>query len=132
MSTARGSDQCRSGGDDPGGPIQPGLEGFFAQAAPRGELAKLMAAFTRDFTATGTLAVNGTYTLQSATLENLFAEPKVEATFSIDQGVLNNVDLVVVGHHLVLLRWEYSETMPDPDNVTQHGVTRFRALINNP
>ena len=68
------------------------VEGDFS--VTNGDLAKLMAMFTRDFSATGQLNTSATYALQGTTLENLFAEPKVEATFNIDRGVLNNVDLV--------------------------------------
>ena len=68
------------------------VEGDFS--VTNGELAKLMAGFTRDFSATGQLAVNATYALQSAKLQDLFADPKVEATFNIEKGTLNNVDVV--------------------------------------
>jgi hypothetical protein len=59
-----------------------------------GDLSKLMPVFTRDFAAAGQLSANANFTLQGTTLENLFAEPKVEATFNIEKGTLNNVDLV--------------------------------------
>jgi hypothetical protein len=68
------------------------IEGDFA--VTNGELAQLLAGFTRDFTATGTLHANATYTLQGTTLQNLFAEPRVEATFNIEKGAINNVDIV--------------------------------------
>jgi uncharacterized protein involved in outer membrane biogenesis len=59
-----------------------------------GELAALMSMFTRDFTASGSVNVNATYALRGTTLENLFAEPRVEANFNIERGELNNVDIV--------------------------------------
>jgi hypothetical protein len=59
-----------------------------------GDLALLMAAFTRDFTATGTVNANATFTLQGAALKNLFADPKVDGTFTIERGELTNVDIV--------------------------------------
>ena len=68
------------------------IEGDFT--VTNGELAQLMSGFTRDFSATGTLHANVNYTLQGTTLQNLFAEPKVEATFNIEKGVINNVDIV--------------------------------------
>jgi hypothetical protein len=68
------------------------LEGDFT--VTNGELAQLLSGFTRDFSATGTLHANVSYALQGTTLQNLFAEPKVEATFNIEKGVINNVDIV--------------------------------------
>jgi hypothetical protein len=68
------------------------IEGGFTVA--NGELAQLLSGFTRDFTATGTLHANVSYALQGTTLQNLFAEPSVEATFNIEKGVINNVDIV--------------------------------------
>jgi hypothetical protein len=59
-----------------------------------GDLSKLMPAFTHDFIALGQLAVNATYSFQGTSLENLFADPKLTATFNIDRGSLNNVDVV--------------------------------------
>ncbi len=68
------------------------VEGDFT--VTNGELAQLLSDFTRDFTATGTLHANVSYVLQGTTLQNLFAEPRVEATFNIEKGAINNVDIV--------------------------------------
>jgi hypothetical protein len=68
------------------------VEGDFA--VTNGELAQLMASFTRDFTASGTLTANATFALQGTTLQNLFADPRVEASFNIEKGSINNVDLI--------------------------------------
>ncbi len=68
------------------------VDGDFTVA--NGELPKLMAIFTRDFNVTGQLAANGTYTIQGPTLEKLFTESKVDATFNIEKGTLSNVDIV--------------------------------------
>jgi hypothetical protein len=68
------------------------VEGSFT--VTNGDLAQLLSSFTRDFSATGTLQANVSYALQGTTLQNLFAEPRVEATFNIEKGVLNNVDIV--------------------------------------
>jgi uncharacterized protein involved in outer membrane biogenesis len=68
------------------------LEGDFT--VTNGELAQLLSGFTRDFSATGTLHANVSYALQGTTLQNLFAEPRVEATFNIEKGAINNVDIV--------------------------------------
>jgi hypothetical protein len=68
------------------------MEGDFSVA--NGELAQLLADFTRDFTATGTLHANVTYAAQSPKLQSLFTQPAVEATFNIEKGVINNIDIV--------------------------------------
>jgi hypothetical protein len=68
------------------------LEGDFA--VTNGELAQLMANFTRDFSATGTLTANITYALEGTTLQNLFADPRVEASFNIEKGAINNIDII--------------------------------------
>jgi hypothetical protein len=68
------------------------LEGDLA--VTNGELAQLMANFTRDFSASGTLTANATYVVQGATLQNLFADPRVEASFNIEKGSINNVDII--------------------------------------
>jgi len=68
------------------------LEGDFA--VTNGELAQLMANFTRDFSATGTLTANITYALEGTTLQNLFADPRVEASFNVEKGSINNVDII--------------------------------------
>jgi len=72
------------------GPIR--VEGDFSIA--NGDLGPLLSDFTRDFTATGTLHANITYAAQSQKLQSLFAQPAVEATFNIEKGVINNVDIV--------------------------------------
>jgi len=63
-------------------------------AVTNGELAQLMANFTRDFSATGTLTANITYALEGTNLQNLFADPRVEASFNVEKGSLNNIDIV--------------------------------------
>jgi hypothetical protein len=68
------------------------LEGDFA--VTNGELAQLMASFTNDFTASGTLTANVTYATQGKTLQNLFDDPRVEASFNIEKGSINNVDII--------------------------------------
>ena len=68
------------------------VEGDFA--VTNGELAQLMANFTRDFSATGTLTANITYALEGTNLQNLFADPRVEASFNVEKGSLNNIDIV--------------------------------------
>jgi len=43
---------------------------------------------------------------------------------------LHNVELTLgVDYHNVLLQYVGSQTFVEPDNVTRHGVIRFRALI---
>jgi len=84
----------------------------------KGDFTKLLGTFTRDFSSTGTLAANGSVVLQSATLENLFSEPRVDATFSLDQGVLNNVDLA------------RALQSPSRDGV-RGGTTRFNTITGS-
>jgi uncharacterized protein involved in outer membrane biogenesis len=59
-----------------------------------GDLGQLLARFTREFSASGTLSANMTYVVQGSTLSGLFNNPRLEASFNIEKGVLNNVDLV--------------------------------------
>ncbi len=59
-----------------------------------GDLASLMTAFTRDFSATGNVTANGSIALQAPSLKTVFADPKVDATFTVERGELNNVDIV--------------------------------------
>jgi uncharacterized protein involved in outer membrane biogenesis len=59
-----------------------------------GRLQELLPAYTRDFSATGSLTTNGSYILQGKSLKSLFDTAEAEARFSIDIGELNNVDLV--------------------------------------
>jgi hypothetical protein len=92
------------------------VEGEFN--ATKVDLSRAMAPFTRDFTATGTLNTNGTYALQSASLDSLFAEPRVEANFSIEGGTLNNVDVV------------RAIQSPSRDGV-RGGNTRFNTLTGS-
>jgi hypothetical protein len=68
------------------------VEGDFTVV--NGELAQLMSSFTRDFTASGTLTANATYALAGTNLQNLFADPRVEASFNIEKGAINNVDII--------------------------------------
>ncbi|UCF74965.1 MAG: hypothetical protein JSU71_11985 [Betaproteobacteria bacterium] len=68
------------------------LEGDFNLS--NGEVKDLLRVFTDIFTANGSLNLNGTYALQSETIEGLFDNPRVQATFNIENGVLNNVDIV--------------------------------------
>ncbi len=59
-----------------------------------GRMNQLMPAFTRDFTASGTLSLTANYTLSGATLQTLFDDVRLEGPFSIAGGELNNVDIV--------------------------------------
>ena len=42
--------------------------------------------------------------------------------------LLHRADLILVGHKLVILRFDFSETLREVDGLTYHGVMRFRAL----
>jgi hypothetical protein len=59
-----------------------------------GDLNRLLAAFTSDFTATGQLTTSGTYSLQGPSLKELFSNSRAEATFNLEKGTLSNVDVV--------------------------------------
>lgn len=41
---------------------------------------------------------------------------------------LHDVSLTAVDHHIVNLRFEFSEVRADPQSDTLHGITRFRAI----
>jgi hypothetical protein len=41
---------------------------------------------------------------------------------------LDQANLSISGHSLVLLRFEFSSTFLDPDGLTRHGVQRFRVI----
>jgi uncharacterized protein involved in outer membrane biogenesis len=68
------------------------MQGTFALT--NGDLGQLMAAFTRNFSANGTVSANGSYALQGDTVAALLSNARVEATFNIEKGSLGNVDLV--------------------------------------
>ena len=42
---------------------------------------------------------------------------------------LTRQPLVLDGHDLITIEFEYSEVVLDPDGITRHGVLRFRALV---
>jgi uncharacterized protein involved in outer membrane biogenesis len=58
-----------------------------------GEVGPLLASFT-GFSMSGSVTTSGTFSFQGASLKNLFGEPKAEATFTVERGELNNVDIV--------------------------------------
>ena len=45
---------------------------------------------------------------------------------------LDRASLSVTGHTLVDIRYEFSDTMPDPDGLTQHGIQRFKIFTTKP
>ncbi len=46
--------------------------------------------------------------------------------------VLDKAALLVSGHTLVDLRFEFSDTIPQDDGFTRHGVMRFKAKTTKP
>ncbi|MGA0033249.1 MAG: AsmA-like C-terminal region-containing protein [Burkholderiales bacterium] len=58
------------------------------------QLQHLIPAFTREFLALGSVNMNGSFALQGKTLKTLFDAAETEATFTVDVGEMNNVDLV--------------------------------------
>ncbi|MGE0557290.1 MAG: AsmA-like C-terminal region-containing protein, partial [Burkholderiales bacterium] len=58
------------------------------------QLQQLLPAFTREFLALGSATMNGSFALQGKTLKTLFETSETEATFTVNVGEMNNVDLV--------------------------------------
>lgn len=44
--------------------------------------------------------------------------------------ILNDAKLTVPGHVLVWLHFEFSQTLPDSDGVTYHGIARYNAITH--
>jgi len=57
------------------------------------ELVAALKAFTGKFRATGHIDTSGRYAMQSASLDRLFGDPRVEAAFKVERGEIDNVDL---------------------------------------
>ena len=57
------------------------------------DLAPLVVIFARNFVANGTLNSKGRYTLQAQTPDKLFDAARVESSFTVNKGSLNNMDL---------------------------------------
>lgn len=43
--------------------------------------------------------------------------------------LLHDTTLTVTGFNLINLRFEFIDTLQDPDGITRHGVMRFRAVM---
>ncbi len=81
---------------------------------------------TKDFDTKTEQGMEQTLTIHSWSQYQGMMEVKqimAEVTAALDRQ-----SLALTGHRLVLLRFEFSETMLDPDGLTRHGVQRFRAL----
>lgn len=46
------------------------------------------------------------------------------------KGTLHEQMVTVLGHRLVLLRWEFAASFLEEDGLTRHGVMRFRSLTH--
>lgn len=57
-------------------------------------MATLMPAFTRNFSASGTLRLNANYSLTADTLRSLFDGVHMDGGFAVASGELNNIDIV--------------------------------------
>ena len=68
-----------------------GLSGNFEAGGL--ELAPVIVIFARNFIASGTLDTRGRYSMQAKTPEGLFEAPRVEGSFNVSRGSLNNMDL---------------------------------------
>ena len=44
--------------------------------------------------------------------------------------LLHDADLAVTGHALVSIRFQFGETFRDPDGITYHGFSRYRAVTH--
>ncbi|HEV7820135.1 MAG TPA: AsmA-like C-terminal region-containing protein, partial [Burkholderiales bacterium] len=58
------------------------------------DLSAVLAGFTRDLNATGTMDTALKFYAQGQTVDDLFAAPRVSGTFALQKGTLNNIDLV--------------------------------------
>ncbi|MGH8743181.1 MAG: AsmA-like C-terminal region-containing protein [Burkholderiales bacterium] len=58
------------------------------------DLKPVLNIFARNFSMTGKLDTRGSYTMRAQQPEKLFEAPRVEGTFTITRGTLNNMDLV--------------------------------------
>ncbi len=58
------------------------------------DLTSALAGFTRDFNASGILETAFKFSAQGQTPSELFAAPRVNGNFTLQKGVLNNIDLV--------------------------------------
>ena len=59
-----------------------------------GDIGVLLPAFTREFQSSGTLDLEGKFSSQGATLDELFSAPTMNSTLTATRGSLNNLDLV--------------------------------------
>ena len=58
------------------------------------DLGQLLPAFASGFSATGTLDTNVKFASQGQKPAELFAAPRLDATFTLRKGVINNVDMM--------------------------------------
>ena len=83
-------------------------------------------ATARDFDCKSSDGMEQTLTIHTWSRYRGLKETKqimAEIVNALDQANLN-----IAGHSLVLLRFEFSATFLDPDGLTRHGVQRFRAI----
>ena len=59
-----------------------------------GRLNQLMPFFTRNFTSSGTVTLSATYAMSATTVNTLFENLRLDGSFSVAGGELNNVDIV--------------------------------------
>ncbi|MFO0439104.1 MAG: AsmA-like C-terminal region-containing protein, partial [Betaproteobacteria bacterium] len=89
------------------------VEGEFSIENAR--LQELITAYTREFSASGSLKARGSFVLQGNSLKTLFDSSETEANFTLNSGELGNVDLV------------RAMQSPDPGG-TRGGKTKFDSL----
>ena len=82
----------------------------------------------RDWSAVGIVGVEATLILHAWSRAR--GRKEVKQILSEIHRVLHDADLTVPGHHLLYLRFEFSESRLDTDGFTYHGISFFRAVTN--
>ena len=82
----------------------------------------------RDWSVVGTSGAETTLLLHVWSRER--GRKKVKQILAEVRRILDDADLAVTGHALVLLRFQQSRNFLDVDGATYHGVTQFRALTH--
>jgi len=71
--------------------------------------------------------VNGqVHTITLHAFDRREGRSRVKQVIGAIYDALHDAELVVSGQHTVFCFWEFSGSVPDPDVLTQHEVTRFR------
>jgi hypothetical protein len=109
------------------------LAGHFALQGAN--LKTVLQPFTRLFNASGTINLTGTYALAGSDVQTLFVHPRVDARFTIDHGMLENVDILRAArqpHHQDVRGGrttfdELSGTLSAAQGAIRFGTVRLRS-----